>query len=43
MQNIGFTIAVLQELQEMGIQIAMDDFGIGLHCYLKRFLTHAEG
>ena len=39
MQNINFTISVLQELQEMGIQIAMDDFGIGYSSLatLKRF------
>ncbi|MBD2027569.1 EAL domain-containing protein [Leptolyngbya sp. FACHB-711] len=29
MQDVNFTISVLQELQRMGIQIAMDDFGTG--------------
>lgn len=29
MQDVDFTISVLQELQQMGIQIAMDDFGTG--------------
>jgi len=37
---IEITISVLQELQEMDIQIAMDDFGIGYTCYLKRFPLH---
>ena len=42
MQNIDFTISVLQQLQEMGIQIAMDDFGIGYSSLatLKRFPLH---
>jgi EAL domain-containing protein (putative c-di-GMP-specific phosphodiesterase class I) len=42
MQNIDFTVSVLQELQEMGIQIAMDDFGIGYSSLasLKRFPLH---
>lgn len=42
MQNINFTISVLQELQAMGIQIAMDDFGIGYSSLatLKRFPLH---
>lgn len=42
MQNIDFTISVLQELQEMGIQIAMDDFGIGYSSLatLRRFPLH---
>lgn len=29
MQDVNFSIAVLQELRQMGIQIAMDDFGTG--------------
>lgn len=29
MQNIGFTIATLNQLQDLGIQIAVDDFGTG--------------
>jgi len=29
MHDRDYTISVLQELQEMDIQIAMDDFGIG--------------
>lgn len=29
MQDVKFSIAVLQELRQMGIQIAMDDFGTG--------------
>jgi diguanylate cyclase (GGDEF)-like protein len=42
MQDINFTISVLQELQEMGIHIAMDDFGIGYSSLatLKRFPLH---
>jgi len=42
MQNIDFTISILQELQEMGIQIALDDFGIGYSSLatLKCFPLH---
>lgn len=42
MHNIDFTISVLRELQEMGIQISMDDFGIGYSSLatLKRFPLH---
>ncbi len=39
LEDIDFTIKVLRELRNMGIQIAMDDFGTG-YCsinYLKRF------
>jgi len=39
-----YTISVLQELQEMDIQIAMDDFGIGYFTLLPQTLPpHAEG
>lgn len=39
MQDVDFTIKVLQELQQMGIQIAMDDFGTGYSSLatLRRF------
>jgi len=39
MHDRDYTISVLQELQEMDIQIAMDDFGIGYSSLatLKRF------
>lgn len=39
MQDIDFTKKVLQELQEMGIHISLDDFGIGFcsMSYLKNF------
>jgi len=36
---IEYTISVLQELQEMDIQIAMDDFGIG-YSSLAKTLPH---
>ncbi len=41
-QNIDSTISVLQELQDLGIQIAMDDFGTGYSSLglLKRFPFH---
>lgn len=29
MENVGFTIATLNQLQDLGIQIAVDDFGTG--------------
>ncbi len=39
MQDISLTATVLEELHQMGIQIAMDDFGIGYASlsYLKQF------
>jgi EAL domain-containing protein (putative c-di-GMP-specific phosphodiesterase class I) len=39
MQNIGLTAQVLRRLKELGIHIAIDDFGIGYSSlnYLKRF------
>lgn len=39
MKNADYTIQVLQALQSKGIQIALDDFGIGYSSliYLKRF------
>ncbi|MBD2020655.1 EAL domain-containing protein [Leptolyngbya sp. FACHB-36] len=42
MQDVDFTIAVLQELREMGIQIAMDDFGTGYSSLnsIKHFPLH---
>ena len=38
MDNVGYTIQVLKQLQKMGIQIAMDDFGTGYSSftYLKQ-------
>ncbi len=42
MQNVDFTISVLQALQEMGIQISMDDFGTGYSSLaaLQQFPLH---
>lgn len=39
MQNADFTIVILRGLKEMGVQIAVDDFGIGYSSlsYLKKF------
>jgi EAL domain-containing protein (putative c-di-GMP-specific phosphodiesterase class I) len=39
MQDVEFTVMMLRELREMGVQIAMDDFGTGHSSlsYLKRF------
>jgi diguanylate cyclase (GGDEF)-like protein len=39
MQNADYTIVVLRDLKEMGIQISMDDFGTGYSSlsYLKKF------
>ena len=39
MQNADYTIVVLRELKDMGIQISMDDFGTGYSSlsYLKKF------
>jgi diguanylate cyclase (GGDEF)-like protein len=42
MQDIDLTITVLQELRQMGIQIAMDDFGTGYSSlnFIKHFPLH---
>ncbi|MBD1864146.1 MULTISPECIES: EAL domain-containing protein [Trichocoleus] len=42
MQDVEFTVAVLQELRQMGIQIAMDDFGTGYSSLnsIKHFPPH---
>lgn len=42
MQDIELTVAVLQELRQMGIQIAMDDFGTGYSSLnsIKHFPLH---
>ncbi len=42
MQDVEFTVAVLQELRQMGIQIAMDDFGTGYSSLnsIKHFPLH---
>lgn len=39
MQNVAFTIAMLESLRTMGVHISMDDFGTGYSSlgYLKRF------
>ncbi len=39
MQNIEFTISMLQEFQAMGVHISLDDFGTGYSSlgYLKTF------
>jgi diguanylate cyclase (GGDEF)-like protein/PAS domain S-box-containing protein len=39
MQNIGWTAGLLRRLEEMGVQIAIDDFGQGYSslAYLKQF------
>ena len=39
MQNADYTIIILRDLKEMGIQISMDDFGTGYSSlsYLKKF------
>lgn len=39
MQDIGRTIAILAELKQLGVKIAVDDFGTGFSSlsYLKRF------
>jgi len=38
MQNADFNIVILRHLKEMGLQIAMDDFGNGvfLLSYLRK-------
>lgn len=42
MQDVNFTVAMLQELRQMGIQIAMDDFGTGYSSLnaIKHFPLH---
>ncbi len=42
MQDSEFTVAVLQELRQMGLQIAMDDFGTGYSSLnsIKHFPLH---
>jgi diguanylate cyclase (GGDEF)-like protein len=42
MQDIELTVAVLQELRQMGLQIAMDDFGTGYSSLnsIKHFPLH---
>ncbi|PPS43154.1 EAL domain-containing protein [Chroococcidiopsis sp. TS-821] len=42
MQDVNFTISVLQELKDMGVSIAMDDFGTGYSSLatLRRFPLH---
>lgn len=42
MQDVNFTITILQELRDMGIQIAMDDFGTGYSSLnsIKHFPLH---
>jgi EAL domain-containing protein (putative c-di-GMP-specific phosphodiesterase class I) len=39
MQNADYTIIILRDLKEMGVQISMDDFGTGYSSlsYLKKF------
>src|SRR5579859_2001871 len=39
MQNADYTIVILRDLKEMGVQISMDDFGTGYSSlsYLKKF------
>ena len=39
MENIGYSVTVLNELAQMGIEVMIDDFGIGYSSlnYLKRF------
>lgn len=41
-QDIGRTIAILKELKDIGVQIAVDDFGTGFSSlnYLKNFPIH---
>ncbi|OAB57338.1 hypothetical protein AY600_14080 [Phormidium willei BDU 130791] len=38
-KDVELTISVLQQLREMGVQIAMDDFGTGYSClsFIKQF------
>lgn len=42
MQDLDFTIKVLQDLRDMGVRISVDDFGTGYSSlnYLKRFPIH---
>lgn len=42
MENISYTIDVLKELKNLGVKIAIDDFGISysLLSYLKEFAIH---
>ncbi len=39
MQNVDYAIGILKMLKEMGLKVALDDFGIGYSSlsYLKRF------
>lgn len=39
MQNADFTIVILRDLKEMGVQVSLDDFGTGYSSlsYLKKF------
>jgi diguanylate cyclase (GGDEF)-like protein/PAS domain S-box-containing protein len=42
MRNVDFSVEVMRQLREMGVRLALDDFGVGYSSliYLKKFPIH---